>query len=403
MKCISAFAEARISEHVKITKIETHLCHNAGHRYWIFTKVFTDEGITGISEVGMNQEGTVAFAIQSLSEYLIGKDPRAVENHFEKLYRTGYWVGLIRCTAISAVEMAMWDIVGKWLGVPVYRLFGGPTRERIPVYAHVAPEGEGARHERLAQGAKLMVEHGYRAVKMDPFGRDYRLGVSDPHFPSYIKETEHIPNKVIDLACQDVGAVRDAIGPDVDLLVDCHGKLSPANGIRLGKALEQFRLVYFEDPVPPENVDGLILVSRALQTPVCAGERLATIYGFRDLLAKQGVAVINPDITNVGGMSEARKVAAMAQAAYISVAPHNPNGPLATAASAHLSASIPNLLMLERRGMIEDVYRADEVASPALEMQNGCLLLPKGPGWGLKFNEEALAKYADVATHYEPL
>jgi len=388
---------------MKITKIETHLCNNAGHRYWIFTKMFTDEGITGVSEVGMNQEKTVASSINSLSEYLIGKDPRRVEEHFEKLYRFGYWVGLIRSTAISAVEMCMWDIIGKWLNVPVYSLFGGPTRDRIPVYAHVCPEGEGQRHERLARGAKLMVEHGYRAVKMDPYGRDYRAGVSDPHFPSYIKETEHVPNKVIDLAVRDVGAVRDAVGPDVDIMVDCHGKLSPANGIRLGNALEQCRLMYIEDPVPPENVDGLILVSRALRTPVCAGERLATIYGFRDLLSKQGVACINPDITNVGGIAEARKVAAMAQAAYITVAPHNPNGPLATAASAHLSATIPNLLTLERRGMVEDVGRAEEVASPKLEMKDGFLLLPTGPGWGLELNDAALAKYANVETHYDPI
>ena len=379
------------------------MCHNAGHRYWIFTQIFTDEDITGASEVGMNQEHTVAASIHSLGEYLLGKDPRRIEEHFEKLYRTGYWTGLIRATAISAVELAMWDILGKWLGVPVYRLFGGPTRDGVAVYAHVCPEGEGERHQRLANGAKLMVEHGYRAVKMDPFGRDYRRGISDPHFPSYMKETEHVPNEVIDLAVKDVGAVRDAVGSKVDILVDCHGKLSPANGIRLGKALEEFRLVYIEDPVPPENIDGLMLVSRALSTPVCAGERLATIYGFRELLAKQAVAAINPDITNVGGIAEARKVCAMAQASYITVAPHNPNGPLATAASAHLSASIPNFLMLERRGMVEDVARAEEVASPPLKMKDGKLLLPDAPGWGVELNEEAVAKYANIESHYDPI
>ena len=388
---------------MKVTGIKTHLCHNAGHRYWIFTEVLTDEGITGVSEVGMNQERTVAKAIDSLAEYLVGRDPRRIEDHFEKLYRGGGWVGMIRNTAISAVEMAMWDIIGKWLGVPVYRLFGGPTRDRIPVYAHVVPEGEGERHERLANGAKLMVEKGYRAVKMDPFGRDYRRGVSDPRFPSYIKETEHVPNEVIDLAVKDVGAVRDSVGPDVDIMVDCHSKLSPANGIRLGRALEQFRLLYLEDPVPPENIEGLMKVASALSTPVCAGERLATVYGFRELLCRQAVAVINPDITNAGGISETRKIAAMAQAAYITVAPHNPNGPLATAASAHLAASIPNLLTLERRGQEEDVARAEEVASPPLRMAEGKLLLPEGPGWGLELNRQTLAKYAEVESHYEPL
>src|SRR5262245_22244247 len=222
---------------MKITQLKTHLCHNAGHRYWIFTELYTDEGLIGVSEVGMNQETTVVKAIESLGEYLLGKDPTRIEDHFEKLYRTGYWVGTIRCTAISAVEMAMWDILGKSVGVPVYRLLGGPTRDAIPVYAHVVPEGEGSRSQRLAQGARLMVETGYRAVKMDPFGRDYRRGISDPHFPSHIKETEHLPNRVIDLARQDVGAVRDAVGLDVDIMVDFHGKLSPANAIRLGKAL----------------------------------------------------------------------------------------------------------------------------------------------------------------------
>ncbi|MCI0621833.1 MAG: mandelate racemase/muconate lactonizing enzyme family protein [Acidobacteria bacterium] len=388
---------------MKITSIKTHLCHNAGHRYWIFTEIHTDEGITGVSEVGMNQEKTVATAIGSLAEYLLGKDPTRIEEHFEKLYRTGYWVGTIRCTAISAVEMALWDILGKSLGVPVYRLLGGPTRDQIAVYAHVVPEGEGTRSQKLAQGAKLMVERGYRAVKMDPFGRDYRRGVSDPHFPPYIKETEHFPNQVIDLACQDVGAVREAVGPNVDIMVDFHGKLSPANAIRLGETLEQFRLLFIEDPVPPENVDGLVLVSRALSTPVCAGERLVTVYGFRELLNKQAVAVINPDVTNVGGISEARKVAAMAKASYITVAPHNPNGPLATAASVHLAASIPNFLMLERRGLIEDVARADEVGSPPLQMQDGKLLLPTGPGWGVELNAEALARYANQEFSSEPL
>jgi galactonate dehydratase len=388
---------------MKITQLKTHLCHNAGHRYWIFTELCTDEGLIGVSEVGMNQEATVVKTIESLGEYLLGKDPTRIEDHFEKLYRTGYWVGTIRCTAISAVEMAMWDILGKSLGVPVYRLLGGPTRDAIPVYAHVVPEGEGSRSERLAQGARLMIEQGYRAVKMDPFGRDYRRGVSDPNFPPYTKETEHLPNRVIDLACQDVCAVRDSVGPDVDIMVDFHGKLSPANAIRLGKALTEFRLLFIEDPIPPENVDGLTLVSRALSTPVCAGERLVTIYGFRELLKQQAVAVINPDITNAGGLAETKKVAAMAQASYITVAPHNPNGPLATAASAHLAACIPNFLILERRGQAEDVGRAEEVSFPPLAMRDGKLLLPEGPGWGVELNQEVLPRYAYQDFQSDPL
>jgi galactonate dehydratase len=388
---------------MKITQLKTHLCHNAGHRYWIFTELFTDEGLVGVSEVGMNQEATVVKAIESLGEYLLGKDPTRIEDHFEKLYRTGYWVGTIRCTAISAVEMAMWDILGKSAGLPVYRLLGGPTRDAIPVYAHVVPEGEGSRPQRLAQGARLMVEQGYRAVKMDPFGRDYRRGVSDPNFPPHTKETEHLPNRVIDLACRDVAAVREAVGPDVDILVDFHGKLSPANAIRLGKALEVFRLLFIEDPIPPENVDGLMVVSRALSTPICAGERLVTIYGFRELLKQQAVAVINPDITNAGGLAETRKVAAMAQASYITVAPHNPNGPLATAASAHLAACIPNFLILERRGQAEDVGRAEEVSFPPLVMRDGKLSLPEGPGWGVELEREILKKYSHQEFHSEPL
>lgn len=388
---------------MKITQLKTHLCHNAGHRYWIFTELYTDEGLVGVSEVGMNQEATVVKAIESLGEYLLGKDPTRIEDHFEKLYRTGYWIGTIRCTAISAVEMAMWDILGKSLGVPVYRLLGGPTRDAIPVYAHVVPEGEGPRPQRLAQGARLMVEQGYHAVKMDPFGRDYRRGVSGPHFPPHTKETEHLPNRVIELACQDVAAVREAVGPDVDIMVDFHGKLSPANAIRLGKALTEFRLLFIEDPIPPENVDGLTLVSRALSTPVCAGERLVTIYSFRELLKQQAVAVINPDVTNAGGLAETKKVAAMAQASYITVAPHNPNGPLATAASAHLAACIPNFLILERRGQAEDVGRAEEVSFPPLVMRDGKLLLPEGPGWGVELNREILPRYAYQSFQSDPL
>jgi galactonate dehydratase len=372
--------------------------------------VETDEGITGIGEtVFKRKTRAIETSIHELSRYLIGQDPTRIEDHWEKMYRDSFWVGgPMHATSLSAVEIALWDILGKSLNVPIYKLCGGPTRDRVPVYCHCAA---GATPEELAANASECVKRGYRAMKVTLplfYGaqRQVKLAGADaPGLPALgysgtwgeidrsLKETEllhpHVFRRIRDFCV----AARQAVGPEVHLMVDCHGRLSPGNALRLCEALGDLDLLFVEEPVPPENVEALAKVSASSPIPIAAGERWATIYGAREFITRQAVAVIQPDVVNCGGLMQARKIAALAEAYYISVAPHNPNGPVATAAAIHFASSIPNLLILETIGSDEDRRLQAEVAYPALRFEDGCLLLPDGPGLGIELDLEACAHY----------
>jgi galactonate dehydratase len=314
----------------------------------------------------------------------------------------------MHATSLSAVEIALWDILGKSLNVPVYKLFGGPTRDRIPVYCHCTA---GATPEEFAANAGECVKRGYRAMKVTLplfYGaqRQVRLaGADEPGLPALgysgtwgeidrsLKETELLPPDVFRRIRDFFVAARQAVGPEVHLMVDCHGRLSPGNALRLCQTLRDLDLLFVEEPVPPENVEALAKVSASSPIPIAAGERWATIYGAREFITRQVVAVIQPDVVNCGGLMQARKIAALAEAYYISVAPHNPNGPVATAAAIHFASSIPNFLILETIGSDEDRRLQAEVAYPALRFEDGCLLLPDGPGLGVELDIEACARY----------
>jgi galactonate dehydratase len=380
---------------MKITAVKTYYRY-FGDRSWVLTEMQTDEGITGYSEVGKNRETAVVAMIQELEPFLIGKDPTRIEWLWEQIYRLNFWTGTTEMTALSAVEICMWDILGKSLNAPIYKLLGGPTRERVRLYAHVNPEDGQCTPEGFAAGARRRVAQGYTAVKttVDHLGLARSRGAGeDTQLRQVFREGEALSNRIVDAARAFLGAIRDAIGPHVDLIVDCHGRFGPADAIRLGSAVEDLGLLFFEEPCPPENVEALAQVSRALKTPVATGERLLGRYGFWDVCRQLAVAVVQPDVTNTGGIAETKKIAAMAEVASMNVAPHNPNGPLALAQSAHVAAAIPNFAILETLGSPEWHAACDETLRAPLVIRDGYLELPTGPGLGVEPDLDAVARH----------
>jgi galactonate dehydratase len=400
---------------MKITGVRTVLAA-LGAKNCIFVLIETDEGITGLGETVLKRRSKMIEAgIHALGRYLIGKDPTHIEDHWEKMYRDSFWVGgPMATTPLSAVEIALWDILGQSLGVPIYKLMGGPTRDRVPVYCHCAA---GATPEEFAANALACVQRGYRALKvtlplfyggqrtvkvagqegngLEGMGQRPNFGYSGTwgEIDRSLKETELLPPDIFRRIAAFFAAAREAVGPDVHLMVDCHGRLSAANAIRLCEALAEYDLLFIEEPVPPENVEALREVSRRSSVPIAAGERWSTIYDARRYLGPQAVAIAQPDVVNCGGLMQAKKMAALAEAEYISFAPHNPNGPIATVANVHLAASIPNFLILETIGSEEDKALQAKVIDPPLRFEDGCLLLPTGSGLGARLNEEACKQF----------
>lgn len=380
---------------MRITAIKTYYRY-FGDRNWVLTEMQTDEGITGFSEVGKNRERAIVAMIEEYTPFLLGMDPTRIEDLWEKIYRLNFWIGTTEMTALSAVEMCMWDILGKSLGAPIHKLLGGPTRERIRLYAHVYPQDGRRTPEGFAAYAKARVAEGYTALKttVDHLGLvDSRGEGRDPRLRKVFREGEALSNRIVDSAREFLGAIRDAVGPHVDLMVDCHGRFAPADAIKLGSALEDIRLLFFEEPCPPENVEGVAMVSRALKTPVATGERLLGRYEFFEVCKQQAVAVLQPDITNTGGLAETKKIADMGAACYMNVAPHNPNGALAIAHNAHLAATVPNYLILETIGSPEHRVACDDTLKTPLVIKDGYLEVPTGPGLGVEPDLEAVARH----------
>ncbi|MGH2461149.1 MAG: galactonate dehydratase [Chloroflexota bacterium] len=361
---------------MKIREITTHFVNVGMTRNWVLVKVSTDEGVHGWGEASVEgKEKTVAQAIDELARQLVGRDPFQIELLWQEMYRNAFWVGgPILNSAISGVEQALWDIKGKALGVPVWQLLGGKVHDRVRAYANGWFRGCKT-PKAFARAAVETVERGFTALKWDPFG-----GAS-----------LFITHEQEELAIAIVRDVRDAVGPTIDLLIEVHGRLSPANAIRIGHRLAEFRPFFYEEPVPPENVDALALVARAVPIPVATGERLFTKWGFKDVIEKQGAAVIQPDICHDGGILETRKIAAMAQVYYIGLAPHNPNGPLSTAACVHVDTCTPNFLIQEF--VVSDDAVRSAVQTESIELVAGYFKTPERPGLGVEIDEAALARF----------
>ncbi len=355
---------------------------NAEMRNWVFVKLSTDEGLTGWGEATLEwHTRAVAGALQDLEPFILGQDPTRIEHLYQAMYRHPFFRGgIVGMSAVSGIEMACWDVLGKSLGLPVYRLLGGRVRDRVRMYDHL---GGGDMRSlyleddvgRIAERARESVELGYTALKV------LAVPVSEP-LPT---------SKELRRADEVFAAVREAVGDGVDLMVDLHGRTTPEGGVLFGKVLEPYRPLFLEEPCPPDNVEGLLHVSRSLSTPVASGERLVTRYEFRELVERRACAVVQPDLCHCGGLWEARKIAAAAETHHISIAPHNPLGPVATAANVHFGLSTPNFLIQEAiRG---DVPWRGEVVTSCIEVRDGHACPPDQPGLGVEVNEEEAARH----------
>lgn len=381
---------------MKITKIVPRVV-GLGFRNSIFVEVHTNDGIVGISEAAINRRTlTVRQNIDEIAPLLIGRDPLRTEDHWEKLYRDSFWIGgTLHATAISLLDTALWDIKGQFFGAPIYQLLGGPTRDHIPVYCHCP---SGSTPEEFATNLKKVISLGFRAAKTTlPLfygGQSAEMQFSSKannqwysgaggRLDRSLKETELVPSGTYEKISDFFAAARETVGDEFELAVDCHGRLSPANAIRLCAALDPYNLMFIEEPIPPENPDALAEVTCRTTTPIAAGERLATIYDVRLFLDRQALAILQCDVSNCGGITASKKIAALAEASYISMAPHNPNGPVATSMAVHLAAAIPNFLILETIGSPAEEQIHRDVVDDPLWPKDGRIELPQKPGLGL--------------------
>ncbi len=372
---------------MKITAIETLVCH-ARMRNWVFVKVLTDQpGLHGWGEATLewHTRGVVG-TVQDLAELVVGEDPTRPEHVWQMMYRQHFWHGngIIRSTAIAGIDIALWDIVGKVLNVPCSKLWGGPIRDYVRTYSHLG----GGRMEdfyetpvdnakRFADLARQAVADGYTAFKS-----------------MAVPSTMPIEgNKPIRAAAAAVEAMREAVGEDIDIMVDCHARPSPAMGLKFGQALEPYHLYFFEEPCWPESIEGLAMINRALTTPVATGERMTHLAQFRDLFAARGCEICQLDLTHCGGFTEARRIAALAEAHRIALAPHNPQGPVSTAASLEFGFSQPSYIICET--VHNDVpWRQDVVREGFTIETAGRIVRPNlRPGLGIEINEAEVRKH----------
>ena len=367
---------------MKITGIKTNIFsseHRNAKRNWLIVRLTTDEGIEGIGEASMlGYDPLVARLLEEfVDSYLAGKDPLHHELHWIRMYHdNGGRGGRMFSTVLSGLDLAIWDLKGKALGVPVYELLGGPFRDRIRVYANGWYTNPGT-PEQNAEEAKAVVAKGYTAMKFDPFGQHnyYTLSSSEAQ-----------------LAVDRVAAVREAVGPDVDILVEVHAKFNVATAVMMGKRLEEYRPFWFEEPVSYENVSEMAQVRSRVNIPIATGERLYLKFPFYELVSADAVDILQPDICNAGGITELKKIAAIAESRHVLMAPHNTNSPVGTAASFHLGASLPNFLIQEYHAEFYQPHYF-EVFDGLPRQRDGYVELPKGPGLGLSFNEEVAAAH----------
>jgi galactonate dehydratase len=343
----------------RITKLETLKVKPR----WLFLKIHTDLGIVGLGEpVVEGRADTVATAVREIEPYLVGKDPRHVIHHWQAIYRHAFYRGgPVLTSALSGVEQALWDIKGKALGVPVYELLGGPTRQRVRVYAHA----------RSVEAISKAREAGFTAFKTGVLNARQSGIVASPSF--------------IDKAVERFALLRETAGDDADIGIDFHGAISPPNAALLINALEPYQPFFIEEPVNCQHVDAMAELARKTHLPIATGERIFTKWGFREILEKGAATILQPDLCHAGGIFECRLIAGMAEAYYASIAPHNPLGPISLAAGIQLSASIPNFLCQEQVNLGEGYLKKP------FKVVDGHIPIPDGPGLGIELDEDALA------------
>jgi L-alanine-DL-glutamate epimerase-like enolase superfamily enzyme len=367
---------------MKITDVRT--AATVGHGMHLWVKIETDEGITGVGECVHGGVQAIAI-IQELRQRLVSRDPFAIDALFEELRRGHVFDGgsagaLI--TALTGIEIALWDLKGKALGVPVCELLGGRFRDRLRVYAD-CQVNPGMEFDQVKEVVDGVLDRGFTALKIDVDGGE---APNKDAFNYTASEWEH--DRMVEL----IAMACEAAGPEVGVAVDVHTRLDLPSAIRLARDCEEFHLLWLEEPVPPENIDAMREVKRASSTPICAGENLYLRHGFRELIEKQAVDVIMPDIAKCGGLSESRKIANLAELYYIPFAPHNVASPIGTMASCHVCASIPNFLLIEFH-WLQRPYWTTIIQEKEDIIQGGYITLSNRPGIGVALDEEVARQY----------
>lgn len=359
---------------MKITDIQTLLIDR-----YLFVQVHTDAGITGLGESGTwGYLEASAQAVETFKRYLIGQDPLRIEHHWQYLYRYSHFRGAAIMGALSAIDIALWDIMGKHFDVPCYQLLGGKTRDKARVYYHVF----GATKEELIQGCVDAKAQGFTAVgHLTPFLDSDR---SIPYFKTHADKMQD--------AIDTVAQYRDAVGNDVDLCIEIHRRLTPAEAIVLARGIEPYHPYFYEDPILPDHFDQMALVAENIQIPIATGERLHTLQEFEMLLRRGAVQYVRVDVCMAGGLSHAKKIAALAEAHGVQVVPHNPLSPVSTAACIQLAACIPNFA-LQEYPIGEDRPPKSEIVKSALQCEDGFLIIPDAPGIGVELAEGAAEKW----------
>ncbi len=360
---------------MKITAVKNYICY-CYRTNWVFCKVETDAGIHGWGETTLEyRESTVAAATQELERYLIGKDPQNIEAFRHDCYRDAYWRGgPVLMSALAGIEMALWDIKGKIFKVPVWQLLGGKIRDSIPCYANgwFAPAKT---PDEFAEKAVQVRQRGFRGLKWDPFGKAWMT----------------ISKGELSRAVECVEKVANAVGDDMELLIEGHGRFDVPSAIRIGQALKPYNILWFEEPIPPDNPAGLAEVKRRSGVPIAAGERLYSRYDFQRFFNLECADFAQPDVSHAGGIMEMRMIAAMAEARHTPFCPHNPSGPVANAASLQLAGCTPNFMFLET--MLLDVPWRQDISDEQIVVRDGRMLIPDRPGLGIELNEAELLKH----------
>jgi galactonate dehydratase len=362
---------------MKIVDVKSHVL-GTGWRNLTFVRVITDEGLEGVGEVRMvnHTEALLGYLAEAVPNHVLGHNPANIEHLVQRMYRNDYArADEIAMSAIATIEIACWDILGQAQGLPVYQLLGGAVRDRIKAYANGWYTVERTPQE-FHRAARRVMGKGYHALKFDPFGAGfYELDRAEK-------------SRAIAL----VEAVRDAVGPDTELLIEMHGRFNPATAVEIARELEPFKPSWIEEPVPPENLAALKKVAEKVTIPIATGERLHTRYDYRPLFELQAADIIQPDITQSGGLLEAKKLAAWAEMYYVLVAPHNVGGPVSTAAALHFAASTPNFKIQEHfNDFTEEWVKGAAPGNP--EVVDGYFALPQGPGLGVRLNEEVIREH----------
>lgn len=405
-------------EAMKITGVETFpVLTPAPHRggnTWMFLRLDTDAGISGYGEVMLLASGfrlpVVASLIADLvDQYLVGHNPYDTEMLWERLYgRAGYshYSEQTKVGLISALDMACWDIVGKDVGQPIYNLLGGMMRDRVRTYTYIYADsvGDDVREsnrelwttpEAVAARARHYVDLGFTGVKFDPFSSHVTFEQS----LGQVVPVEY-SMKALDTAEASVRAIREAVGNDADILIGTHGQMTAAGAIRVARRLEPYDPLWFEEPVPPEDPAEMAKVARATTIPITTGERLTTKYDFAQLIAAEAAAIFNFDVGQVGGILEAKKIAALAEAHYLQISPHVYNGPLNAAASVQIAVCCPNFLIMEAIERFEGLHA--EMVDPPLEWVDGFVVPSGRPGLGHDLNEALARRLAPSADNPGP-